>query len=438
MQSHSSDAPRYRQHGQALVLTLVMLGALTGALIWLFNAGQLANDQRRLDDAVDAAAWSGAVWQARALNFDAYTNRAVVANDAAIAQAVSLRSWGRYLKDLLPKTGLVLRWIPGVNVAYTAVERIWSRVEPILQTTLIAEEATLSAVDTSLAVAQETFHDTAIAAASEVTRRVLSMQTPAAQLTVQGSRFIDTATARWLAVSSRYSGAQRTRQADVVSRSLDGFTRQRNTSLTAIVIKFEKRGSTDRIGLDTWRGLDTFALHRRQGFLVGGFRETLPIGWGGAENGTGSARRGLHGGSWRSNPRTSRLAQNSQRVSTSYRGLPALRDLSAASLRLTPTIRWLVAAEHPAAQVPLASRVWRTRADDAPTVAPQSISAAEVRFERIERRGSSDLSAWNPGPTQLYSAQQGDGTLLTEWQDDVSLESSPTGRRFLRLQLTGN
>ncbi len=53
-------------------------------------------------------------------------------------------------------------------------------------------------------------------------------------------------------------------------------------------------------------------------------------------------------------------------------------------------------------------------------------------------QGSSDLSAWNPGPTQLYSAPQGDGTLLTEWQDDISLESTPTGRRFLRLQLTGN
>ena len=53
-------------------------------------------------------------------------------------------------------------------------------------------------------------------------------------------------------------------------------------------------------------------------------------------------------------------------------------------------------------------------------------------------QGSSDLSAWNSGPTLLYSLPQGDGTLLTEWQDNVSLESSPTGRRFLRLQLTGN
>ena len=53
-------------------------------------------------------------------------------------------------------------------------------------------------------------------------------------------------------------------------------------------------------------------------------------------------------------------------------------------------------------------------------------------------QGSSDLAAWSAGPTLLYSLPQGDGTLLTEWQDNVSLESSPTGRRFLRLQLTGN
>ena len=378
------NAYQLRQRGQALVLTLVMAGALAGALIWLFNAGQLANDQRRLDDAVDAAAWSGAVWQARALNFDAYTNRAVVANEAAIAQSVSLRSWGRYLKDLLPKLGLVLNWIPGVNVAYRAIERIWSRVEPILQTTLIAEEASLSIVDTSLALAQETFHDAAMAAARDVTRRVLTAQTPAAQLTPAGNRFIEAATVRWLAVSSRYAGAQRTRQADVVNRSLDGFTRVRNETLSAVIVKIEKRGGTDRIGLDTWRGLDTLALHRVDPLRA--FSETLPIAWGGAENGRGSARRGLHGGSWRSNPRTSRLAQNSRRVSNSYRGLPGLRDLSAASLRLTPQPRWVVAAEHPAEQVPLANRVWRVRSLGDAIDAPQSISAAEVRFERLERR----------------------------------------------------
>ena len=185
-------------------------------------------------------------------------------------------------------------------------------------------------------------------------------------------------------MSSRYAGAQRTRQADVVGRSLDVFTRVRNESLDAIFIKFEKRGGTDRIGLDTWRGLDTFSMHRP--VPLRGFSESLPLAWAGAENGVGSARRGVHGGAWRANPRASRRAQSSRRISTSYRGLPALRDLSAASLRLTPTVRWVIAAEHPAAQVPLANRIWGIRASDAAIAAPQSISAAEIRFERIEQR----------------------------------------------------
>ncbi len=47
----------------------------------------------RLANAADATAWSIATLEARALNYDAYTNRAIVANEVAIAQAISLISW---------------------------------------------------------------------------------------------------------------------------------------------------------------------------------------------------------------------------------------------------------------------------------------------------------------------------------------------------------
>jgi hypothetical protein len=46
----------------------------------------------------DAVAYSAGVMHARALNFDAYTNRALIANEATIAQMVSISSWLQYAK----------------------------------------------------------------------------------------------------------------------------------------------------------------------------------------------------------------------------------------------------------------------------------------------------------------------------------------------------
>jgi len=84
------------QRGQAMPLgiALILVGVV-GAFV-LFNTGQVAVNKQRLSDAADSAAYSGVVWQARALNFQAYTNRAMIANDVSIGQAVSLASWSTY------------------------------------------------------------------------------------------------------------------------------------------------------------------------------------------------------------------------------------------------------------------------------------------------------------------------------------------------------
>ena len=86
------------QRGQALPLGLafIMFGTLLG--IVLFNTEQLASEKSRLANTADAAAYSGLIWQARALNFQSYTNRAMVANQVSIAQVVSLASWTTYGK----------------------------------------------------------------------------------------------------------------------------------------------------------------------------------------------------------------------------------------------------------------------------------------------------------------------------------------------------
>jgi hypothetical protein len=79
------------------------------------------------------------------------------------------------------------------------------------------------------------------------------------------------------------------------------------------------------LGFETWRGMDTLALHQLTFF---GWRETFSAGWGAAEQGRRSSLRGQHGGSPRVNRRTSRLAMRDLRASGGSRGLPAMRDLS--------------------------------------------------------------------------------------------------------------
>lgn len=76
-----------------MVFTLVF-GAAAGLItLLLFNSGLLANAKTRLQNAADAGAYSAGVLQARDHNFSAYTNRAMVANQVAVVQLVSLKSF---------------------------------------------------------------------------------------------------------------------------------------------------------------------------------------------------------------------------------------------------------------------------------------------------------------------------------------------------------
>ena len=81
-----------RQRGQVLIIILVFAAILGAALLSLYNVAQLSTSKQQLNDAADAAAYSGAAVIAQGLNYTAYTNRAMLANSAMIGQMVSLRS----------------------------------------------------------------------------------------------------------------------------------------------------------------------------------------------------------------------------------------------------------------------------------------------------------------------------------------------------------
>ena len=84
---------RSRARGQALVFGLLFTACAAAVLLLLFNSSQLANTKSQLQNAADAGAYSAALLQARDSNFSAYTNRAMIANQVAVAQFVSLESY---------------------------------------------------------------------------------------------------------------------------------------------------------------------------------------------------------------------------------------------------------------------------------------------------------------------------------------------------------
>ncbi len=87
---------RKNQQGQILIWFLAFGATLAVVFAGVYSVGQVTSEKQKIVNATDAAAYSGALTEARALNLVSYTNRAVIANEVLVAQMVSLDSWTSY------------------------------------------------------------------------------------------------------------------------------------------------------------------------------------------------------------------------------------------------------------------------------------------------------------------------------------------------------
>ena len=74
------------EQGQALPFFTVFSLIMAMTFIINYNIGQTVSEKMRAQNIADSAAYTASVWQARYLNFCAYTRRAIVANWCHIAQ----------------------------------------------------------------------------------------------------------------------------------------------------------------------------------------------------------------------------------------------------------------------------------------------------------------------------------------------------------------
>lgn len=112
-----------------------MFGVLiaSAALVMMYNTANKITEKSQVANAADAAAYSGAVWTARHLNFMAYTNRAMIANHAAVGHLVSYVSWIRYIHDSIAYVDRITQFIPYVGQYVDSVEEIAGQVSEMTE-----------------------------------------------------------------------------------------------------------------------------------------------------------------------------------------------------------------------------------------------------------------------------------------------------------------
>lgn len=247
MLSRSAALRRHqpRQIGQALVLTLVFTAAAGLVGLLLFNSGLLANAKTRLQNAADAAAYSAGVLQARDHNFSAYTNRAMVANQAAVAQMVSIKSYLEDANDTHTRMkGWLLtlqamdpmkhpNWDYGLDTAGPAISKAHELISSAGPLYVQALDALIRAHET----AQQLHHVATLVDAAAVAGEVIKKNDPQAKLSTSVFAVGNLAyrVAEWNGSTKQHRANDESAEADrfadlVVSKaSTDRFTRNRSS-----------------------------------------------------------------------------------------------------------------------------------------------------------------------------------------------------------------
>lgn len=359
------ELPRkVQQRGQAMIYGLFVLVGAVAALFFLFNTGQLSREKTKLVNTSDAVAYSAGVMNARTLNYEAYANRAMLANTVAIAQLVSLASWIQYT-DRMASYGWVLN-NPKFALFYPSYyASLYSG--PYLQGYLndsgvLQElaEASDAIIRTTLMTAQQ------LAYTSLIPARLLVMNEVAqANYVDDGAVVVDPIPlggGDFLSFVARYSADERTRFAEATKAAVakDGFVRQRSWRLPGLwadchgafprVDWLDRRGGTELIGFDEWKALDTLSEKRwvpsnKTDIFCRAIVET-PAAWGtqtAADDPTIDPNPMHYDRSLLVNPATTGLAMAMSSDAWDYSGLPNFYDLSESAMASDdPRLRYAV------------------------------------------------------------------------------------------------
>jgi hypothetical protein len=338
----------FKQRGQVLILGLVLMFAGCLGLYFLFNTGQVSATKQKLTNSTDAAAYSAALWRARVLNFHAYSNRAIVAQEVAVAQAVTLVSWAKYFETASTNIADYTSWFPPawfMQYVAQAAQYNADLAEQAAEIEIKARAASDYGYKELLQKSQEILNVTVgVFGMGAVANEVIKANDSSYFAFALPDQNIVTDFTR------RYeSDADRQRMKDVVNASLDDFVKDRNaalpvlppgpcipTSLDHIGSRFIKRGGTTLgSSLDRWEAADTLSTHiwlkkSKINPFCGKEPEAVPLGYGAAESSESNAGtvQNNPGGSTSFNPNATSSSTSDMMSDSGYGGITKVRELN--------------------------------------------------------------------------------------------------------------
>lgn len=292
------------QKGQALPVGLALFMFLGLTSLVLYNTGQTASDKTRIVNTADAAAYSGLLWQARAMNFQAYTNRAMVANQVAMAQAVSLNSWAAYIRETGSNVNDLLGWIPYIGAVTNIIDRIGEMIYRFMDPITKGMLSVVNVINKMIGPAQEAMYYSTFASTPDVVNSVVKANRTIKGLSDNAERDIRWDTAYsvvsaannlndWRSLTEKFDKDHvpaRRERAAMINQSKDEFTKKRDWKFFNFWIpitplnwvRVEKQGTTRLIEKNNgyeWKAKDDVSLRTKRYTWRGTKYSELPVGY---------------------------------------------------------------------------------------------------------------------------------------------------------------
>lgn len=331
------------QRGQALPLGLAFMLAITLLMLILFNTGEMTTEKSQVANTADAAVYSGLVWQARSLNFQSYTNRAMVANQVSIAQFVSLGSWTQYGRISARNLDATIGSIPIVAPFTSALVEVMTAIEDAVRALAELAIPVIDGVTSVLSVVQEAVFIASYAATPEVVNTIVKANDARYRAFSTYSIAATVLNARdWQALTTRHSDDDEgmERKTEVINASRDEFSADRGWDsvpglpdkiFIAPLVSFSivKEGETRLVqdgGDWEWRGKDGLSLHLKS---PGPDPGELPLGWGSNyAEGDGACGGGACSNWFERNDLAEQLADAEAESLSGYNGVKSYRSLA--------------------------------------------------------------------------------------------------------------
>lgn len=299
MRLKASSVPGARQQGQALVLGMLLAGAAIVVFVRYFATGQVVAAKARQLHALDAAAYSGALTQARGMNFMAYINRAQIGHQVAMAHLVTLGSWAslggteaRQLSSGNPPAHLIsMMFGADHGAAYLSAKKAAgfearASTQGELAQAYADHDETVRSVLTTV---QSSVASSLPQARAAAMRAVLARNYPDFPVGHDFDLTIDHD--NWPGYVQRYSGRQRFRSFVEDIAQMYGFLSPRNHTASnpwSVDVRcphlrheLRRRGRTELDASGRWQSIDTQSYHAlRSNKWIGCYYREYSMGWG--------------------------------------------------------------------------------------------------------------------------------------------------------------